>query len=58
MLRYALLFLVVALIAAALGFWVAAGIAGMIAKALFLVFLVLFIVALAAGRRRPKRSRR
>lgn len=53
MLGYALLFLVIALIAAALGFGGIAGVAGTIAKVLFFVFLVLFIVALVTGRRGP-----
>ena len=43
MLHYALVFLVVALIAAALGFGGVAGIAASIAKILFVVFLVLFL---------------
>ena len=46
MLHYALVFLVVALIAAALGFGGVAGTAAGIAKLLFLVFIVLFLVSL------------
>jgi uncharacterized membrane protein YtjA (UPF0391 family) len=54
MLRYALIFLVIALIAGALGFGGIAGAATGIAKILFLVFLVLFVGALLFGAtRRP-----
>lgn len=53
MLGWALTFLVVALIAAALGFGGIAGAATGIAKILFFVFLVLFIVSLIFGRRAP-----
>jgi uncharacterized membrane protein YtjA (UPF0391 family) len=49
MLKWALIFLVISLIAGALGFsGVAAG-AGQIAKILFGVFLVIFIVLLILG---------
>ena len=51
MLNYSILFLVVALLAAILGFsGIAAASAG-IAKVLFVLFLVLFLVSLVAGRR-------
>ena len=53
MLGWAITFLVIALIAAVLGFGVVAGTAAWIAKVLFLVFLVLFIVSLVFGRTRP-----
>jgi uncharacterized membrane protein YtjA (UPF0391 family) len=53
MLRYALIFLIVAIIAAALGFGGIAGTAGSIAKILFYIFLVLFVLALIFGRRGP-----
>jgi uncharacterized membrane protein YtjA (UPF0391 family) len=54
MLRYALIFLVVALVAGALGFGGIAGAATGIAKILFLVFLILFVAALVFGSvRRP-----
>jgi uncharacterized membrane protein YtjA (UPF0391 family) len=49
MLHYALVFLVVALIAAALGFGGIAGAAAGIAKLLFLIFIVLFLVSLLVG---------
>jgi len=52
MLGYAITFLVIALIAAVLGFWVIAGTAAAIAKILFFVFLVLFVVSLIFGRGR------
>jgi uncharacterized membrane protein YtjA (UPF0391 family) len=51
MLRWAVIFLVVALVAALLGFGGIAGAAAGIAKILFFVFLVLFVLALIFGRR-------
>jgi uncharacterized membrane protein YtjA (UPF0391 family) len=51
MLYYAVVFLVIALIAGALGFFGVAGAAVGIAKILFFVFLVLFVVSLLIGRR-------
>jgi uncharacterized membrane protein YtjA (UPF0391 family) len=53
MLYYAVVFLVIALIAGALGFFGVAGAAVGIAKILFFVFLVLFVVSLLIGRRAP-----
>jgi uncharacterized membrane protein YtjA (UPF0391 family) len=53
MLRYALIFLLIALVAGALGFYGLEGLAMWFARVLFLVFLVLFIVSLVAGRRIP-----
>ena len=56
MLNYALIFLVVALIAGVLGFGGVAGAAAGIAKILFFVFLVLFLGSLLLGGfRRPVR---
>jgi uncharacterized membrane protein YtjA (UPF0391 family) len=54
MLYYALIFLVVALIAGALGFGVIAFAAAGIAKILFFIFLIMFVVSLLmhAGRGR------
>jgi len=52
MLGWAITFLIFALIAAALGFGVIAGVAIDIAKILFFVFLILFVVTLIFGRRR------
>jgi len=46
MLYYALVFLLIALVAGALGFGLVAFAAAGIAKILFLVFLVLFLVSL------------
>ena len=51
MLRWALLFLVVALIAGMFGFFDIAGTSYVIAKVLFFVFLVLFVVSLVMGSR-------
>ena len=53
MLSWALTFLIVALIAAVLGFGVLAGTAMEIAKILFFVFLVLFVLSFLMGRRVP-----
>lgn len=51
---WALMFLIIALVSAALGFGGVAGAAAGIAKVLFAVFLVLFIISLFAGAvRRP-----
>jgi uncharacterized membrane protein YtjA (UPF0391 family) len=52
MLSWALTFLVVALIAAALGFGGLAGTSASIAQVLFFLFLVLFVVSLIFGRGR------
>jgi uncharacterized membrane protein YtjA (UPF0391 family) len=52
MLRWALIFLIVALIAGALGFFVIVGTAALIAKVLFGIFLIVFIASLITGRRR------
>jgi uncharacterized membrane protein YtjA (UPF0391 family) len=51
MLYYALVFFLVAILAAALGFWALAGTAALIAKILFVIFLVFFLVSLLGGRR-------
>jgi len=51
MLRWALLFLVIALVAALLGFTSVAGISFEAGKLVFVVFLVLTVIALIAGRR-------
>ena len=53
MLNYAVIFLIVALLAGVLGFGVVAGTAAMIAKICFVVFLVLFLFSLLGGRRQP-----
>jgi uncharacterized membrane protein YtjA (UPF0391 family) len=49
LLHYAVVFLVVALIAAAVGFGGVAGFAMEAARLLFWVFIVLFVVSLVAG---------
>lgn len=49
MLRWALLFLIIALIAGIFGFWGLEGLSMWIAKVLFVVFLILFIVSLVMG---------
>jgi uncharacterized membrane protein YtjA (UPF0391 family) len=48
MLYYSLVFLLVAIVAGVLGFTAIAGTAGLIAKILFAVFLVMFWVSLRA----------
>ena len=53
MLSWAITFLVIALIAAVLGFGGLAGTAVGIAKILFFVFIVLFVISLILGRRTP-----
>jgi uncharacterized membrane protein YtjA (UPF0391 family) len=49
LLHYAIVFLVVALIAAAVGFGGVAGFAMEAARLLFWVFIVLFVISLVAG---------
>jgi uncharacterized membrane protein YtjA (UPF0391 family) len=49
LLHYAIIFLVVALIAAAVGFGGVAGVAMEGARLLFWVFIVLFVISLVAG---------
>jgi uncharacterized membrane protein YtjA (UPF0391 family) len=51
MLYYTLLFLLLAIVAGALGFGVIAGTAAMIAKISFIIFLVLFVASLLRGKR-------
>ncbi len=51
MLSYAIIFLLVAIIAGALGFGAVAGTAATIAKVFFVIFLVLFVATLLRGRR-------
>ncbi|MDB5353131.1 MAG: small integral rane protein [Planctomycetota bacterium] len=51
MLRWALIFFIIALIAGAFGFYNTEGTAMYIARFLALVFLVLFVISLIAGRR-------
>lgn len=51
MLGYAVIFLLIAILAGALGFGTLAGTAAIIAKVCFVIFLVLFIASLLRGRR-------
>jgi len=51
MLYWSLMFLLIAIVAGALGLWVVAGTAASIAKILFVIFMVLFLVSLITGRR-------
>jgi uncharacterized membrane protein YtjA (UPF0391 family) len=51
MLSWALMFLIIALIAGVLGFGLVAGLAATIAKVCFVVFIVLFLISLIGGRR-------
>jgi uncharacterized membrane protein YtjA (UPF0391 family) len=53
MLRYALIFLVVAIIAAVFGFGGIAGEAEWIAKILLFVFIILAVVSFILGRKGP-----
>ena len=54
MLNWAITFLVIALIAGIFGFGVLAGTSMEIAKILFFVFIVLFIISFFMGKRSPK----
>jgi uncharacterized membrane protein YtjA (UPF0391 family) len=54
MFRWGIIFLVIALIAAALGFGSLAGTAAWAAKIVFVVGIILFLVSLFTGRRRPE----
>jgi uncharacterized membrane protein YtjA (UPF0391 family) len=54
MLRWSLLFLVVALIAGFLGFGFIAGASYTAFRILFFVFLVLFVISLISGARTPR----
>lgn len=51
MLNWSLTFLIIALIAGILGFGLVAGTSLAIARMLFVVFLVLFVISLLFGRR-------
>lgn len=53
MLKWTLVFLLVALLAGFLGFFALEGLAMWMAKVTFIVFLVLFVVSLVLGRRPP-----
>jgi uncharacterized membrane protein YtjA (UPF0391 family) len=49
MLRWSLIFFVVAILAGLLGFWGIAGAAAAVAKMLFFIFAVIFLAMLLAG---------
>ena len=51
MLGWAVVFFIVALVAAVLGFGFIAGTAALFAKVLFVIFLILFVLSLVRGRR-------
>jgi len=51
MLHYAIVFLIIALIAGAFGFWGTASTATNIAQVLFFLFLIMFVASLLLGRR-------
>ena len=53
MLYWAVVFLIVALVAVVLGFGGVAVMASGFAKMLFVVFLILFVISLVFGMRRP-----
>jgi uncharacterized membrane protein YtjA (UPF0391 family) len=53
MLRYAVIFLIIAILAGVFGFTGIAGDAAWIAKILLVVFVILFVVSLILGRRGP-----
>jgi uncharacterized membrane protein YtjA (UPF0391 family) len=53
MLRFSLIFLIIALIAGALGMFRVEWLAAEVAWILFVVFLILFVVSLVFGRRTP-----
>jgi uncharacterized membrane protein YtjA (UPF0391 family) len=53
MLGWAITFLIIALIAAIMGFGVVAGTAAAVAKVIFAVFIILFLISLATGQRTP-----
>jgi len=50
-LYYTLLFLLIAIVAGALGFWVLAGTLAWLARICFLLFLALFIISLVQRKR-------
>jgi uncharacterized membrane protein YtjA (UPF0391 family) len=54
MLRWAVLFLIIAIIAALFGFGAVSGVAYGAAKILFIVFIILFVISLFAGWSHPR----
>lgn len=53
MLRNTLIFLVLAIVAGALGFGVLAGTAALIAKICLLIFVVMLVISLVTGKKPP-----
>ncbi|HLB33046.1 MAG: DUF1328 domain-containing protein [Verrucomicrobia bacterium RIFCSPHIGHO2_12_FULL_41_10] len=53
MLSLTVTFLIISLLAGLLGFWVIAGTAAWIAKVLFIVFLIFFLLSFLISRRPP-----
>ena len=51
MLRWSVIFLIIAIVAAVFGFGGIAGGAASIAKILFVIFLILFVITLVTGRK-------
>jgi uncharacterized membrane protein YtjA (UPF0391 family) len=56
MLYYAIIFLLISLVAGILGFGVISGTAATIAKVLFVIFLVVFLISLVRGLRTPAKG--
>ncbi len=52
MLSWSITFLIIAVVAAVFGFGLIAGTAASIAKVLFFIFLILFVISLITGRTR------
>jgi uncharacterized membrane protein YtjA (UPF0391 family) len=52
MLYYAFLFLLLAIVAGIFGFSVIAGTAAAIAKGLFILFIILFVISMLLGKRK------
>ncbi|QDX31450.1 DUF1328 family protein [Dickeya poaceiphila] len=53
MFRWGIFFLIIAVLAAAFGFGALAGTAAAVAKIVFVVGIILFLLSLFMGRRRP-----
>lgn len=51
MLGYSLMFFIIAVVAGVLGFGIIAGTTAWIAKVLFFIFLIVFVISLIRGRR-------
>lgn len=53
MLRWAITFLIIAMLSGLMGFGLASGVSYDAAKICFVVFMILFVVSLVMGRRAP-----